>query len=51
VIARLGRLAQLTEPLEHTRAGGFDADLAGADLRAATERRLQAVQRVLDADR
>lgn len=41
VTARLGRLAELIDQLERTRAGGLDVYLANAELRAATERRLQ----------
>lgn len=41
VAERLGRLADLLERLERTRAGGLAVYLEDDDLRAATERRLQ----------
>lgn len=47
--ARLGRLEQAIERLESVRAGGEGAYLADADLRSATERRLEvAIQICID---
>lgn len=49
VVARLARLAELLLALDRVRDAGIDAYLADADLRAATERRLQlAIQACVD---
>ncbi len=46
VTTRLGRLAQLLEQLERSRARGPAAYAADEDLRAATERRLQLAEQI-----
>ena len=46
VAERLGRLAELVERLERTRARGLDPYLRDDDLRAATERRLQLAEQI-----
>lgn len=46
VIARLARLAELIGQLERTRAAGPQVYRSNADLRAATERRLQLAEQL-----